>query len=139
MIAVPKRTGSGTTASACADYAVSNWYSASERVAEIILPWRSRAVAPFPPHVRGRDPSMAGPYRGPWSRLAPDDSFRLIDVDHFSASALSIAAVTVSPVGLSLGWKRPMTSPFLLTRNLVKFQGILPACLGLVDSLVRYS
>ena len=41
-------------------------------------------------------------------------------------------SVTFADDGLSLGWKRAITSPFRLTRNLVKFQGIAPANLGLV-------
>ena len=59
--------------------------------------------------------------------------------DHFSARAFSISPVTFSDEGFTLGWKRAITSPFRLTRNLAKFQAILPANLGLVSSLVRNS
>ena len=56
---------------------------------------------------------------------------------HFS-SAFSIAVSTSFESGVSLGLKRAITSPLRLTRNLVKFQGISPANLGLVSLLVKY-
>ena len=42
-------------------------------------------------------------------------------------SSSSILAVTSSASGVVRGSKRATTSPFLLSRNLVKFQGISPA------------
>ena len=41
-----------------------------------------------------------------------------------------MAWVTLSEVGFSLGWNRAITSPFRLTRNLVKFQEIVAGEFG---------
>ena len=56
---------------------------------------------------------------------------------HFSAKASSIAVSTSFSDGFTLGSKRAITSPFLLTRNLLKFHLILPANLGFVSLLVK--
>ena len=58
---------------------------------------------------------------------------------YFSARAFSIALSSSGDSGLTPGWNRETTSPLRLTRNLAKFQGIGPACLGSVASLVRNS